>query len=76
MLDEEGEEKEETDGEKVEVKRDTSHAPDLLEGPSVNQDGASVEVNRTCTTTCACMHMHTCTCTCILNLELIEDEVY
>ena len=39
MIDDEGEEKEATDGKdskKSEVKRDTTHAPDLLEGPSVD----------------------------------------
>ena len=39
MIDDEGEEKEDQDGgeKKAEVKKDTSHAPDLLEGPSINQ---------------------------------------
>lgn len=58
MLDEEGEEKDEVDGEKMEGKRDTSHAPDLLEGPNVNQDGTSVEVNSTYTSTCAYIFIH------------------
>ena len=37
MIDDEGEKDEPDHGDKrSEVKRDTSHAPDLLEGPSVN----------------------------------------
>ena len=37
MLDGDGDDTEETGAEKDEVKKDTSHAPDLLEGPSINQ---------------------------------------
>ena len=39
MIDDEGDEKEDQDGgeKKADIKKDTSHAPDLLEGPSINQ---------------------------------------
>ena len=36
MLDEEGEEADGAD-KRSEIKKDTSHAPDLLDGPSINQ---------------------------------------
>ena len=44
MLDEEGEDKDEMDVgvRREEVKRDTSHAPDLLEGPSINQNSKCI----------------------------------
>ena len=44
MVEERGEELHAQEDVKAEVKKDTSHAPDLLEGPSVNRSSKYIHV--------------------------------